>query len=165
MSGRDVAWDLVKGAIAGAAATWLMDRATTWMYEHESDRAKAREGEASGGASAFERVAERGAAAVGATLDDDQRARAGTAIHWATGIMAGAAYAVLRRRWSGVTALKGLPFGAGFFLVVDEIMNPLLGFTPGPSAYPWQTHARGLGGHLAFGIANELVLDGLDRVA
>lgn len=44
-------------------------------------------------------------------------------------------------------------------------MNPLLGFTPGPRAFPWQAHARGLGGHLAFGLTSDLILDGLDRVA
>ena len=48
---------------------------------------------------------------------------------------------------------------------IDELLNPVLGLTPGPLAFPWQTHARGLGGHLAFGVATELVLEGLDRVA
>ncbi|MCA1673436.1 MAG: DUF1440 domain-containing protein, partial [Actinobacteria bacterium] len=59
----------------------------------------------------------------------------------------------------------GLAFGTGFSLLVDELMNPLLGLTPGPRAFPWQAHARGLGGHLAFGATTELVLEGFDRVA
>jgi hypothetical protein len=48
-------------------------------------------------------------------------------------------------------------------MMVDELLNPVLGLTPGPLAFPWQTHARGLGGHLAFGLTTELVLEGLDR--
>jgi uncharacterized membrane protein YagU involved in acid resistance len=72
---------------------------------------------------------------------------------------------VLRRRWRASAAARGLTFGTAFFLVVDELMNPLLGFTPGPRAFPWQAHARGFGGHLAFGAASELALQGLDRVA
>jgi hypothetical protein len=34
---QNIAADVLKGAIAGAVATWLMDRATTWMYEQESE--------------------------------------------------------------------------------------------------------------------------------
>ena len=160
-----MAADLVKGAIAGAVATWLMNQATTWMYQYESDQARHRENQARGGRSAYERAAERGAGALGVSLSDEQRAQTGAAIHWTTGIAAGALYGVLRRRWPAAAAANGLPFGTGFFLVVDELANPLLGLTPGPAAFPWQTHARGLGGHVVFGATMELLLDGLDRVA
>ena len=68
-----------------------------------------------------------------------------------------------RRRFPGSAALKALSFGGGFFLLMDEVMNPAFGLTPGPTAFPWQTHARGLGGHLVFGLASEGVLQGLDR--
>jgi hypothetical protein len=38
---------------------------------------------------------------------------------------------------------------------MDETLTPALGLTPGPDAFPWQTHARGLAGHLVFGtVAN-----------
>ena len=92
-------------------------------------------------------------------------AQAGQALHWATGIGAGALYGVARKRWPAVAGAAGLPFGAAFYLVVDEVMNPALGFTPGPTAFPWQTHARGLGGHLVFGLALEVLLGGIDRSA
>src|SRR5690348_10226113 len=38
--------DLIKGAVAGAAATWIMGLATTWMYERESQQARDREEQA-----------------------------------------------------------------------------------------------------------------------
>ena len=73
-------------------------------------------------------------AAVGDTLDDEQRHRYGTGIHWTAGI-------------------------------VDEILNTALGLTPSPRAFPWQAHASGLGGNLAYGMTTEPMLEGLDRVA
>jgi uncharacterized membrane protein YagU involved in acid resistance len=162
---RNIAVDLLKGAIAGAVATWTMDQVTTWMYERESAEAKERENQARQGGTAYGAAAEKTAALVNVELSEDQRSQAGSAIHWATGIGAGALYGVLRRRWPAVSRARGLPFGTGFFLVVDELLNPVLGLTPGPKAFPWQTHARGLGGHLAFGLTTETVLEGLDRVA
>jgi hypothetical protein len=162
---RNVAIDIVKGAIAGAAATWVMGRATTWLYQREREQAKERENEARGGGTAYENAAERLAGALHVSLAQAQRARAGTAIHWATGIASGVAYQLLRRRWAGARTANGLPFGTAVFLVLDEAMNPLLGLTPGPRAFPWQAHARGFAGHLVFGATTEMVLGGLDRVA
>jgi uncharacterized membrane protein YagU involved in acid resistance len=162
---RTIATDLIKGAIAGAVATMLMDRVTTLLYELESGEAKDRENQARQGKTAYGAAAEKAAALVNVELSEEQRSNAGTAMHWATGIAAGALYGVLRKRWPAVARARGLPFGTGFFLLVDELMNPVLGFTPGPRAFPWQAHARGFGGHLAFGLTSEMVLEGLDRVA
>lgn len=39
------------------------------------------------------------------------------------------------------------------FLLVDEAMNWALGFTPPPDRFPMWTHARGLVGHLVYGVA------------
>lgn len=167
-NGKSLTGDLVKGAIAGAVATWVMNQATTGLYERESEEARQQENAARGGGTAYESAASKAAGVLRIQLADDQRRRAGAGIHWVTGMGAGAVYAVLRRRWPAAAAGKGLPFGTGFFLAVDELMNPLLGLTPGPLAFPWQTHARGLGGHLVFGATTELVLealDGAERVA
>ncbi len=160
-----VAADLLKGALAGAAATWVMGKATTWMYESESQAVRDREEAARDGKSAYVVAAQKAADVGGIELSDEQQQRAGRALHWALGIAAGAAYGVMRRRLPRITTVNGLPFGAGFFVVMDEIMNPALGLTPGPAAFPWQAHARGLGGHLAFGLVNETVLKGLDRMS
>jgi hypothetical protein len=160
-----IAADVLKGAAAGVAATWLMGRVTTWMYNAESNDVRERENAARGGRTAYVVAAEKTAKLANVHLSEDAQNRAGTAIHWALGIAAGATYAVMRRRWPAAAALRGLPFGAGFYLLMDEIMNPVLGLTPGPGAFPWQAHARGLGGHLTFGLATEVLLAGLDQVA
>ncbi len=136
-----------------------------WLYERESEAVRNRENDARGGQSAYVTAAERLADAAGYHLADDGKGRAGTAIHYATGVAAGMKYAAFRRYRPRLARGFGLPFGVAFFLLMDELMNPLLGLTPGPRAFPWQAHARGLGGHLAFGAANDAALRVLDRVA
>lgn len=161
----DVLGDLVKGALAGVAATWAMGPVTSYLYEHESRGAREAEDEARGDRTAYGVAAEKAADAVGVELSDEQRKQAGTAVHWALGAGAGAAYGALRNRLPGVGAAGGLLFGTAFWLAVDEGANYALRLTPGPTAFPWQTHARGLVGHLVFGVAANAALDALDAVA
>lgn len=149
---------LIRGAIAGVAATWGMGKVTSYMYEHESDEARRAEKEARGGKMAFGVAAEDAAEVIGMQLTDEQRKSLGKKVHWALGIGAGALYGAGRTPGRGVQLGRGLSFGAGFYLLVDEIGNPALGLTPGPGAFPWQAHARGLVGHLAFGAVAEVVL-------
>lgn len=135
--------DLLKGAVAGAVATFVMGKVTGYMYEHEDRDARREEDDVRGGPS-------------------EQRS---SAMHWAFGIGAGAAYAVLRRRFQGLGSVAGTAFGTGFWAFMDEGLVPLLGLTPGASAFPWQAHARGLVGHLTFGTVTDGTLRLLDRVA
>lgn len=157
--------DLLKGAVAGAVATFVMGRVTGYMYEHEDRQARREEEDARGDRSAYEIAAEKAAAAAGTSLDREQRARAGSAIHWALGIGAGATYAVLRRRFHRLGSAAGTAFGTGFWAFMDEGLVPALGLTPGATSFPWQTHARGLVGHLTFGTVTEGTLRLLDRMA
>lgn len=54
-----------------------------------------------------------------------------------------------------VTVGVGLPFGAAFWLVVDEGAVPLLGLSKGPRACPLSTHAYALSSHFVFGLTAE----------
>jgi len=155
----------IKGAIAGATATWLMGRITNYMYERENQDARKAEDTARNGKTAYGVAAEKAARLAGRPLDDKQRERLGSAIHWALGIGTGAIYAVLRRRFAGVGKLGGAAFGTAFWGLVDEGLVPGLGLTPGPAEFPWQTHARGLAGHLTFGTVTDATLRVLDAVA
>jgi Protein of unknown function (DUF1440) len=134
--------DVIKGAIAGAVATWVMGRVTSAMYEREDRWVRRAEDDARGG-----------------------REKLGSAIHWALGIGAGAAYAVLRRRFHALGRTAGLGFGTAFWALLDEGLAPTLGLTPGPRKFPWQTHVRGLAGHLTFGTVTDGTLRLLDAVA
>ena len=139
--------DLIKGAIAGAVATWLMGKVTGARY-------------ARGGSE----VADKAAMVLGTRLGDEQRERLAAALHWALGIGAGAAYALLRRRFSALGRGSSLGVGTAFWAAVDEGLVPALGLTPGPKAFPWQAHARGLAGHLTFGTVTDRTLRLLDAI-
>ncbi len=162
---RGIGSDLIKGAIAGAVATFVMGKVTGYMYDREDPEAREEEDEAREGRSAYEAAAEKAADAAGQSLDRTQREQAGAAIHWALGIGAGAAYALFRRQVQGFGYTAGTAFGTAFWAFIDEGLVPALGLTPGPMAFPWQTHARGLVGHLTFGTVTDGTLRLLDRVA
>jgi hypothetical protein len=156
--------DLVKGAIAGAVATWVMGKLTTYLYDREDQSARQAEDEARGGKTAYGAAAEKTAGLFGKSLDEKQRERLGSAIHWALGIGTGAGYALLRRRFGGVGKLGGTGFGTAFWALTDQGLVSLLGLTPAPARFPWQTHARGLAGHLTFGTVTDATLRALERV-
>jgi hypothetical protein len=158
---NDLLVDVIEGAVAGAIATWAMGKVTTYLYEHEPKPVREAEDAARGGESAYETAARKGAHVVGAELSKDEKERYGTAIHWALGIGAGAVYGALRGRLPDVGLARGLLYGAAFWLLIDEGANAALGLTPGPRAFPWQAHARGLAGHGVFGAVAEAALAAL----
>jgi hypothetical protein len=162
---HSIGGDLIKGAIAGAVATWVMGKVTDRLYQRENRWARRREDDARSGKTSYGALAEKAAGAMGATLDDESRERYGVAAHWALGVGAGAVYAVLRRRFNALGRAAGVGFGTMFWAAVDEGVVPALGLTPGPRAFPWQTHARGLAGHLTFGTVTDGTLRLLDAVA
>jgi hypothetical protein len=158
MPKQSILSDLIDGAIAGAIGTWLMGKVTTLLYEREDKGARQREDDARHGETAYEVAATKAARLAGVDLSDDQRKRYGQAIHWGLGVSGGALYGALRPRVDAASLAGGLLFGAAFWLLMDETLTPVLGLTPGPGAFPWQTHARGAAGHLVFGSAANVVL-------
>lgn len=159
------ALDMVKGAVAGAVGVWVMDQVTWGMYLREDPEAFRQEQAARiGGKDVAHVAAGKLANAFGTTLTPEQPHPAGLAVHYALGIVPGALYGALRKRVGGVGAGRGLLYGTGLFLVNDELLNPILGLSSGPTAYPWQAHFRGLVGHLTLGVATDVVLDLLDQI-
>jgi uncharacterized membrane protein YagU involved in acid resistance len=152
---RDLLADILIGLAAGVAATWVMDQATTAMYEREPEEAKERENEARGDRTAYEIAAEESARLAGFDLTAEQRKKGGAALHWALGAGAGAGYGALRNISPYAGAGSGLAYGTLFWLAMDEGALTLLGLTPPPKEFPWQTHARGLAGHLVLGAVIE----------
>ena len=161
----DLALDLVKGAIAGAAAVWAMDRLGWALWDREDPATLARERAARvEGMDPAHVFANRVADAVGHPLHPRQPHPAGVAVHYAIGMAPAMAYAALRRRSPALATGGGLAYGLGLFLAVDEAMVPALGLASGPAAYPWQAHARGLVSHLALGVVTDAALDALDSL-
>ena len=161
----NLAADMIKGAIGGAIGVWVMDRVGWDMYLSEDPKAFQQEKEAQvEGKYAAHVMVGHAAEAMGKELTDAQQHKAGKMMHYGLGIMPGAIYGALRHRVPAVAAGSGLVYGFGMFALEDEIVNPLLGNTSGPMAYPWQAHARGLVTHLVLGAVTETVCSALDEV-
>src|SRR6185503_12622257 len=92
----------------------------------------------------------------GHELTKTEKKPAGTAVHYAFGTVTGGLYGAMAEFTPQVTAGAGLPFGAVFWLVADEIGVPLLGLAKGPTAYPVSTHAYALASHFVYGVTAEL---------
>jgi uncharacterized membrane protein YagU involved in acid resistance len=135
-----------------------MDQATTLAYKREPKAAREREENARGDKTAYVIAAEK----LGAPVK--QQEAIGNAIHWSLGVGAGAIYGALRNRSRRLGLGSGLAYGVAFWLVMDETATALLGLTPPPQRFPWQTHTRGLAGHLILGGTIEAAFDLADAV-
>lgn len=154
---------ILKGAVAGIAATWALDRVdwALWDAEDSVTRAETRRARP-GGLDPAHVLANRLAGAVGKELNPPQPHPLGIALHYSFATVPTVAYAVLRHREPAVAAGFGTAFGLTATLVEDEGLNPLLGLAAPPQKYPWQDHARSVVAHLVAGVVAEGVLRLLD---
>lgn len=91
----------------------------------------------------------------GHELQESEKKPAGAAVHYAFGTVTGGLYGAMAEVTPQVTTGAGLPFGAVFWMVADEVAVPLLGLAKGPSAYPVSTHVYALASHLVYGVTAE----------
>ncbi|QEH38426.1 hypothetical protein OJF2_70270 [Aquisphaera giovannonii] len=151
------------GAVAGAVATTAMSAVTGAIYAQEGRLDRWREDWARGGRFEHEAAASKAAEFLGYDLTREQEKAAGTALHYGVGVGSAAIYGAFRHHIPVPSAIRGLGFGAALWLLLDEGAMPALGVTPGPKAFPRATHARGLAGHLVYGLVTEGVLAAVDR--
>ena len=90
-------------------------------------------------------------------LTREEKQIAGTAVHYVLGTGVGGLYGAAAEVAPNITTGGGLPFGAVFWLVVDEGAVPLLGLSKGPKAYPLSIHAYALSSHFVYGVTAEVV--------
>lgn len=93
----------------------------------------------------------------GHKLTPGEKKIGGTAVHYALGTGVGGLYGAAAEIAPKVTSGSGLPFGAAFWLVVDEGAVPLLRLSKGPTAYPLSSHAYALSSHFVYGLTAEIV--------
>lgn len=92
----------------------------------------------------------------GHELQESEKKSAGAAVHYAFGTVTGGLYGAMAEVTPQVTAGAGIPFGAVFWVVADEVTVPALGLAKGPTAYPVSTHVYALASHLVYGLTAEL---------
>lgn len=161
---KDATLESVKGAAAGAAATWAMGRVTSFMWQHETPASRRKYDEVTGGEYVPDRAAKKTEAWLGLEPNERRERALAEWLHWGVGLGAGIGYALLRRAVPEAARGQGLLFGLVFWVLFDELATVASGLARPPRAYPWQAHARGLAGHLAFGLAADTTLDLLERL-
>jgi putative membrane protein len=100
----------------------------------------------------------------GRELQESEKKPAGAAVHYAFGTATGGLYGALAEVTPQVTTGAGIPFGAAFWLLADEISVPLLGLSKGPGEYPVSTHVYALASHLVYGVTAEMSRRALRQV-
>ena len=168
--------NLLKGMVAGLAggliASWTMNQfqaALTRMAEGKEKShgaqsmqpAEGSQGEPAQDTAEQDDATVETAKAISKTvfhheLQESEKESAGAAVHYAFGTLSGGLYGALAEVTPQVTTAAGLPFGAGFWLLADEISVPLLGLSKGPTEYPVSTHVYSLASHLVYGVTAEL---------
>lgn len=86
-------------------------------------------------------------------------------VHWSYGMLHGGLYGAVRPAVAGGDLLGGALFGAGLWILGDELAVPLLGLQDGPSAAPPSTHLNRLALHLAYGMATAATTQLLKHIA
>jgi hypothetical protein len=84
---------------------------------------------------------------------EETRMRLSQPVHWGYGMLQGGMYGAARATARGLDLGGGVVFGAGLWLVGDELVVPLLGLQGGPATVPPVQHINRLGAHLAYGAA------------
>lgn len=150
--------DALAGALAGLAASWLMFVSYRPIMRAGSAETRRREEVAQAGEPpSTVRAAEAAARAVGAELPDRRtRELGGKAVHYGYGAAWGAAFALAARALPRRPPVAtGVVFGAVLWLLSDEILVPLFGFSRGPARYPASSHLKGLAAHLVYGLGTD----------
>lgn len=171
---RDGEGNVWKGLLAGLAgglvASWTMNQfqaAWTRIQEGSEKPHGAQSMQPAEGSKGGEDAKEQDDATVkaakiisrevlGHELQKSEKKPAGAAVHYAFGTVSGGLYGALAEVTPQVTVGAGVPFGAAFWLLADEISVPLLGLSKGPTEYPASTHAYALASHLVYGATAEL---------
>jgi putative membrane protein len=164
---------LVAGLVGGLVASWTMNRfQDVWMKfsangdppgEQPSEQKKLEaERPETGDNEEQDDTTVKAASALsegilGHRLTKDEKKIAGSAVHYSLGTGVGGLYGAVAEVVPEVTKGAGLPFGAAFWLVVDETAVPLLGLSKGPTKYPLSTHVYALTSHFVYGLTAELV--------
>jgi uncharacterized membrane protein YagU involved in acid resistance len=145
----------LRGAVAGAAAVWLMDLVTTAMFDRQDPKVTRREEKARpNDQPALANLVDRLEAQANIELTDEQRESLLAVLHYALGVVPGAMYGVIRRV-PVLGSVNGVVYGVALWALNDEYLNTKLGLAGPFGAYPLETHWRGLVGHVVLGITTE----------
>ena len=147
---------ILKGAVAGLAGglagTLAMTEFQNWWSRMNKNRSGNQREPAT--VKAARTIIEKG---LHRRLPDKRKDVAGEILHYTFGSLNGAVYGALAERTPRASAFGGTLFGATLFLLVDETLVPMLGWSKPPNKYPLSSHVYGFTSHLVYGAAADMV--------
>ncbi|HYP20100.1 MAG TPA: DUF1440 domain-containing protein [Chloroflexia bacterium] len=160
-SRRNVLAGLLAGMLAGAAATAAMDGywAIVQNVPGERPEQKPKRGDDNQEKQepSTQIIADKVSKAVtGREVPKKHKAEAGVAVHYATGLLWGAAFGALAARVPRLGIVAGILYGVFIWLALDEVGLRALNIAPDADEVPLEEHAQALGAHLVFGGATGL---------
>lgn len=147
---RNIAVGVAAGMLGGLLATWVMSEYQALFSASSGNDEKDEPATVKAAARISENV-------FGHQLTRDGKKIAGPAVHYTFGTLNGAVYGALAEASPGITAARGVLFGAGLWLIADEVAVPALGLSKSPAAYPPSTHLYSLTSHLVYGFTTDFV--------
>ncbi|HEX8113993.1 MAG TPA: hypothetical protein VF516_39950, partial [Kofleriaceae bacterium] len=164
---RKLGYGLLGGA-AGLLAMELVKRATAPLVRRRAPRPTGEEltartsmsvlgrhhGPEESATDAFGRILYENV--YGRSPSPETRRKLSWAVHIGYGLVVASLYGAVRGgRDHGVarSVISGALFGAGLWLLGDELVLPLLGLSDKPTTYPVTSHLQSLAQHLGFGVA------------
>jgi len=172
---------VVTGITAGIAATLIMDQFQKLtsagqkaaekqirLSHHESAEAierdqQQKEEEAANLEGSTEKVARKIAQVAGKELPQQDKKKAGQAVHYAFGTLMGAVYGITAELAPEVTTGGGTAYGTLLFLGADEVAVPAFQLSPSPTHTPATDHLQHWAAHVVYGGSLELVRSLLRR--
>ncbi len=151
---------VVAGAIAGAFASWMMNQFQAVSAKPLADRQ--REAAQSGGtaksaaADGENATVQVAQALVGHEIAPDQKATAGSGVHYGYGAAMGALYGGLSEVIPGVSIGLGIPYATLLWLFGDEIAVSALGLSKPPTQTTPAEHAASFSAHLVYGVSLDI---------
>ena len=170
-----IARGLVTGAVAGIAATLIMDqflKLTTaggkavekqikladgeseWQIAHEQVQQEQQSAQQEG---STEKVARKIAEATGTPLDKETKKQAGQAVHYTFGVLMGVVYGISAELLPEVTTGAGTAYGTLLFLGADEVAVPAFQLAPAPIETPASDHLQHWAAHVVYGGSLEMM--------
>ncbi|HYO48423.1 MAG TPA: DUF1440 domain-containing protein [Chloroflexia bacterium] len=161
MKRRNVFAGLFAGVLAGAAATAAMDGYWAIVQnvpgERPEQKPKRGDNNQEKEEPSTQIMADKVSKAVtGHEVPKKHKAEAGVAVHYATGLLWGAAFGALAARVPRLGIVAGILYGVFIWLALDEVGLRVLKIAPDAEEVPLEEHVQALGAHLIFGGATGL---------
>ena len=147
---------VIRGVVAGAVAGAVLKKVDEFIRDKQDTRTTTPEDEPEKILRPELRAVEHLSKTFAVEMDEDQKEAAANIMKFATMALVSTVSRSIRSHTSSKRGpiLGGALFGVLSYIVVDQIIHPLLGFSRSPFNVPTQDHLREAAAHAVSGIAD-----------